>query len=69
VSTITLFCLGHRGLGSKRKSTCLEGNYPVTLCFKEQDDVVKYFLCELYLHNFILEENIDENPNPFTRDI
>ena len=38
-------------------------------CFKEQDDAVKYFLCELYLHNFILEENIDENPNPFTGDI
>jgi hypothetical protein len=26
-------------------------------CFKEQEDGVQYFLCELYLHNFILEEN------------
>jgi hypothetical protein len=26
-------------------------------------------LCELYLHNFILEENREENPNPFTGDI
>jgi hypothetical protein len=23
-------------------------------CFKEQEDVVQYFLCEPYLHNFIL---------------
>jgi hypothetical protein len=38
-------------------------------CFKEQDDAVKYFLCELYLHNFILEEKGDENPNPFTGDV
>jgi hypothetical protein len=38
-------------------------------CFKEQDDTVKYFLCELYLHNFILEGNRDENNNPFTGDI
>jgi hypothetical protein len=26
-------------------------------CFKEQEDGIQYFLCELYLHNFILEEN------------
>ena len=38
-------------------------------CFKEQDDAVKYFLCELYLHNFILEENRDDNLNPFIGDI
>jgi hypothetical protein len=38
-------------------------------CFKEQEDGVQYFLCELYLHNFILEENRKENPNPFTGDI
>jgi hypothetical protein len=38
-------------------------------CFKEQDDGVQYFLCELYVHNFILEGNIEENPNPFTGDI
>ena len=38
-------------------------------CFKEQEDGVQYILCELYLHNFILEENREENPNPFTGDI
>jgi len=38
-------------------------------CFKQEDDAIKYFLCELYLHNFILEGNRDENPNPFTGDI
>ena len=37
-------------------------------CFKEQDDVVKYFLGDLYLHNFILEETRDDNPNPFIGD-
>jgi hypothetical protein len=37
--------------------------------FKEQEDGVQYFFCELYLHNFILEVNGKENPNPFTRDI
>jgi hypothetical protein len=30
VSTITLFCLGHRGLVSKRESTCLQGDFSVT---------------------------------------
>jgi hypothetical protein len=38
-------------------------------CFKEKDDGVQYFFCELYLHNFILGENRKENPNPFTGDI
>jgi hypothetical protein len=38
-------------------------------CFREQEEGVQYFLCELYLHNFILGENIKENPNPFIRDI
>jgi hypothetical protein len=38
-------------------------------CFREQEDGVQYFMCELYLHNFILGENRKENPNPFTGDI
>jgi hypothetical protein len=38
-------------------------------CFKEQEDGIQYFLCELYLHNFILGENRKENPNPFIGDI
>jgi hypothetical protein len=42
--------------------------YIFVSCFKEQEDGVKYFLCELYLHNFILEGNREENPNSFTGD-
>jgi hypothetical protein len=38
-------------------------------CFKEQEDGVQYFFCELYLHSFILGENTKENPNPFIGDI
>jgi hypothetical protein len=38
-------------------------------CFREQEDGMQYFLCELYLHNFILGENIKDHPNPFTGDI
>jgi hypothetical protein len=38
-------------------------------CFREQEEGVKYFMCELYLHNFILGENKKENPSPFTGDI
>jgi hypothetical protein len=38
-------------------------------CFREQEEKVQYFLCELYLHNFILEENRKENPSPFIGDI
>jgi hypothetical protein len=37
--------------------------------FKEQEDGVQYFMCEIYLHNFILGENRKQNPNPFTRGI
>jgi hypothetical protein len=38
-------------------------------CFREQEEGVKYFLCELYLHNFIMGENIKDNPIPFIGDI
>jgi hypothetical protein len=38
-------------------------------CFREQEEKVQYFLCELYLHNFILEDNRKENPSPFIGDI
>lgn len=34
-------------------------------CFQEQNEDVKYFLCELYLHNFFLEDENDGNPSPF----
>ena len=38
-------------------------------CFREQDKNVQYFLCELYFHNFILEEKRKDNPGPFIGDI
>jgi hypothetical protein len=38
-------------------------------CFKEQGEKVQYFLCELYFHNFILEEKKEDNPSPFIGDI
>jgi hypothetical protein len=38
-------------------------------CFREQDEKVQYFLCELYFHNFILEDNREDNPDPFIGDI
>ena len=43
--------------------------YEFVSCFREQEEGVQYFLCELYLHNFILGENRKENPNPFIGDI
>jgi hypothetical protein len=33
-------------------------------CFREQDVKVQYFLCELYVHNFIMEDNREDNPGP-----
>jgi hypothetical protein len=38
-------------------------------CFREKDEKVQYFLCELYFHNFILEEKRVDNPGPFIGDI
>jgi hypothetical protein len=37
--------------------------------FREQDKKVQYLLCELYFHNFILEEERKDNPSPFIGDI
>jgi hypothetical protein len=36
--------------------------------FREYEGV-KYLLCELYLHNFIMGENREDNPIPFIGDI
>ena len=33
--------------------------------FREQEEKVQYFLCELYFHNFILEENDRDNHGSF----
>jgi hypothetical protein len=38
-------------------------------CFGEQEEKVQYFLCELYFHNFILEDDRKYNPGPFIGDI
>jgi hypothetical protein len=38
-------------------------------CFREQEEKVQYFLCELYFHNFILEDDRKDNPGPFIGDI
>jgi len=34
-----------------------------------KDDIKKYILCELYMHNLFLEEQVDENPTPFIGDV
>jgi hypothetical protein len=43
--------------------------YEFVSCFREQEEKVQYFLCELYFHNFILEDNSKDNPGPFIGDI
>ena len=38
-------------------------------CCKEHGAKVQRLLCEFYLHNFILENEVENNPNPFVGDI
>ena len=38
-------------------------------CFNDLDEQVQCLLCELYMHNFFLEEDMDNNPSPFTGDV
>ena len=38
-------------------------------CFREQGKKVQYLLCELYFHNFILEEERRDTPGPFIGEI
>ena len=38
-------------------------------CCNDQDEQVQRLLCELYMHNFFLEEDRDSNPSPFIGDI
>ena len=35
----------------------------------DQDEQVQRLLCELYMHNFFLEEDMDNNPSPFIGDL
>lgn len=38
-------------------------------CCKEHGTKVQRLLCEFYLHNFLLEAEVDNNPSPFVGDI
>lgn len=38
-------------------------------CFREHNEKVQHLLCELYMHNFVLEDNMDSHPAPFIGDI
>ena len=38
-------------------------------CRKEHGAKVQWLLCKFYLHNFVLEEEMDKNPRPFVGDI
>lgn len=38
-------------------------------CFRDHDEKVRHLLCELYMHNFILEDDKDNHPSPFMGDI
>lgn len=36
---------------------------------KHHGGKVQRLLCEFYLHNFVLEEETEKNPNPFVGDV
>ena len=38
-------------------------------CCKHYGVKVQILLCEFYLHNLVLDQKIEQNPNPFVRDI
>lgn len=38
-------------------------------CSKHHGVKVQRLLCEFYLHNFVLEEEVEKNPNPFVGDV
>ena len=38
-------------------------------CYKLYGVKVQCLLCEFYLHNFILEEEMEINPSPFVGDV
>jgi len=37
--------------------------------FREHDEKVQCLLCELFMHNFVLEDDRDNHLGPFIRDI
>ena len=38
-------------------------------CCKQHGVKVQMLLCEFYLHNFVLENEVENNTNPFVRDV
>jgi len=38
-------------------------------CCKQHGVKVQRILCDFYLHNFILENEVEKNPNPFAGDV
>ena len=38
-------------------------------CFREHNEKVQRLLCELYMHNFVLEDDKDRHPAPFIGEI
>jgi len=38
-------------------------------CFKEHNKKIQHLLCELYMHNLVLEDDKDSHPAPFIGDI
>ena len=52
-----------------RKSTTFKTIEEFFQCCNDQDEQVQHLLCELYMHNFFLEEDTDNNPSPFIGDV
>jgi len=52
-----------------RKTIELKTTEEFISCYKEHGAKVQRIICKFYLHNFLLEEELDKNPNPFVRDI
>ena len=38
-------------------------------CWKQHGVKVQRLLCEFYLHNFVLEDQVEKNPIPFVGDV
>ena len=47
----------------------LKTNEDFINCCKQHGLKVQRLLCEFYLHNFVLEKEVEKNPNPFVRDV
>jgi len=52
-----------------RKSIELKTVEDFINCCKQHDVKVQRLVCEFYLHNFVLENEVEKNPNPFVGDV